>query len=65
MIKSMSELEIEKWSRIIDKTGKDGIERLNRYIGSLALGRNFKESFDSYLERRELTVFYNWYSGLK
>ncbi len=60
-----SELEIERWSKLYQsyKTKgklKDFRTRLGLYKGSLILGRNFQESSDSYLERKDLTKFMNW-----
>ena len=55
-----SQSEIDKWSRIIDKQGKKGIERLRFYMGSLALGRDFQESMESFLKRKGLAEFDKW-----
>jgi len=55
-----SQSEIDKWSRIIDKQGKKGVERLRSYMGSLALGRNFREDMESFLKRKGLIEFNKW-----
>jgi hypothetical protein len=57
---NLSRLEIEKWTRIIDKTGGAGVERLRGYICSRMLGRDFLESVDTYFERRGISEFYQW-----
>jgi len=52
--------EIARWTGIIKKTGSRGVERLRRYLGSLALGRDFDETMEAYLERKGLVAFDEW-----
>ena len=60
-----TQTEIEKWKRILDKdisgpnhsTARD---RLRAYICSFALGRNFGESADVYIERAGYAPFVEW-----
>ena len=58
--KNISKPEIEKWSRIIEKQGAKGVERLRSYVGSLVLGRDFNEKSDAFFKRKGLTEFVNW-----
>lgn len=53
-----SKLEIERWTKILEKTGD--LERLRRYLGSLVLGREFGETWESYAERQGLVEFEEW-----
>ena len=52
-----SQLEIERWSKILNADWPRGIARLRSYICSLTLGRDFNEDFDAYIIRRGLVRF--------
>lgn len=58
--KGRSEHAIQRWTEIIEKTGSAGVERLRKYICSLSLGRNFRETCEAFFEREGLTEFNNW-----
>ena len=49
-IENKSSWEIERWTEILDRTNDD--QRLRRYLCSLTLGRDFKETSDAYFVRK-------------
>ena len=52
---------IKAWEHKYAKLGKATAEaRLRAYLGSLALGRNFGETMEAYLERKGYVEFYVW-----
>lgn len=55
-----SRLEIERWTKRINKNEKHGIEDMNRYRASRIIGREFNETVERYLERKGLTEFDKW-----
>ena len=59
-----SKLEIEKWTKILDKNFSKGYgsasERLCAYVCSLTIGRGFSETIEAYFERKGLTEFVGW-----
>lgn len=60
-----SELEIERWTKLIESAKKKNkvLEvkiRMNRYKGSLILGREFQEDTEQFLKRKDLKKFWDW-----
>ena len=55
-----SQAEIERWKDILSKNKKKGTERLQKYLASLTLGRNFNEKAEDFFKREGLTEFVEW-----
>ncbi|MDD5474722.1 MAG: hypothetical protein PHU34_11350 [Candidatus Methanoperedens sp.] len=60
-----SDLEIEKWQKLYESyhaKGQDEAynQRLGSYRASIAIGRDFNESVEAYLNRKDLKRFWDW-----
>ncbi len=62
---SRSDAEIARWRGLVESAKKKNKmpemqQRINKYKGSIILGRDFQESTEEYLKRKDLKKFWEW-----